>query len=131
MIIKYIADDGKEFETEEECAEYEYCLKMKDAFPTTRFFVTPEGKAAPFNATAEFCESLWFIEINDLNEAEKLHEWFNNCGFDSPWGRGYRACDKVTLGRFFWDSQRDEWRNVEELYKVYWNTRAVFERRAD
>ena len=131
MTIKYIADNGTEFETQEACEEYEYCLKMRGAFPTTRFFVTPEGKAAPFNATAEFCESLWFIEVNDLDEAEKLHQWFNDCGCGSPWGRAYRACDKVTLGRFFWDSQRDEWRNVEELYKTYWNTRAVFERRAD
>ena len=127
MIIKYIADDGKEFETEAECEEYEYCLKMKDAFPTTRFFVTPEGKAAPFNATAEFCDSLWFIEVNDLDEAEKLHRWFIDCGFDSPWGRGYRSCDK-SCGRFFWDSNRDEWHNIEELYTVYANAREVFTR---
>ena len=127
MIIKYIADDGREFETEEECREYEYVNNMKDKFPTTRFF-NREGKAVPFIATCEFCEQLFYVEVNDIEEANRLYEWFNDCGFDSIWHHDFKKGRVITLGRFFYDVEEDRWRNVDELYNAYKNIEEVFTR---
>lgn len=131
MYVKYFADDDTEFETEEECEQYEYNMKMKDKFPTTRFF-NRNGKAVPFMASLEFCEGLFYIEVNNMDEALLLHEWFNDCGMESPWvPRCYRDGTTITIGRFFYDTDIDRWRNIEELYKAYADVRDIFQRDAE
>lgn len=127
MYVKYFADDGREFETEEECEQYEYNLKMKDKFPTTRFF-NRIGKAVPFLASCEFCENLFYVEVSNMDEALLLHQWFQDCGMESPWQpRYWRDGATITLGRFFYDTEEDRWRNIEELYKAYQDVLNIFE----
>ena len=127
MKVVYIADDGAQFEDEDECKEYEYVNQMKGKFPTTRFF-NRECQAVPFLATCEFCESLFYVEVNDFEEANRLHEWFNDCGFDSIWRRDFKKGRNITLGRFFYDTKEDGWRNVDELYNAYKSVEEVFTR---
>lgn len=126
MKVVYIADDGTQFETEEACEEYEYANKMKGKFPTTRFF-NRDGQEVPFLATCEFCERLFYVEVNDMEEALLLNTWFNDCGMDSIWHHDYKRGRNVTLGRFFYDTEEDKWRNVEELYAAYQEVLDVFE----
>ena len=133
MRVVYIADDDTQFETEEECEQYEYVNRMKDKFPTTRFF-NRIGEEVPFLATSEFCENLFYIDVRNLEEATLLNQWFADCGFDSPWkheywGRhGYLVEEVIaSVGRFFYDTEEDRWRNIEELYAAYQKVLNIFE----
>lgn len=127
MRVLYIADDDTQFETEEECEQYEYVNRMKDKFPTTRFF-NRIGDEVPFLATTDFCENLFYIDVRNLEEAILLHRWFDDCGFDSPWKPArWRDNGEVTIGRFFYDTEEDKWRNIEELYAAYQKVLNIFE----
>lgn len=127
MYMKYFADDGREFDNEEECEQYEYAMKMKGKFLTTRFF-NRDGKVVPFLASSEFCENLFYIEVNNMDEALLLHNWFQDYGFESPWSpKRFRDGTNITTGRFFYDSDIDKWRNIEELYMAYQDVLDIFE----
>ena len=126
MRVAYFADDGSEFDNEEECEQYEYNLRMKDKFPTTRFF-NRVGKVVPFLASCEFCENLFYVDVSNMDEALLLHQWFQDCGFDSIWPRDFHRGVTITLGRFFYDTEEDRWRNIEELYKAYQDVLDIFE----
>ena len=119
MRVVYIADDGTQFEDEDECKEYEYADKMKDKFPTTRFY-SNRGKPMQFIGTCEFCENIFYFDVRTLEEAELLHQFFIDCGFDSPWKRK-RWDEEVTV------SEEDRWRNIEELYAAYQKVLNIFE----
>ena len=127
MRVVYIADDGTQFEDEYECKEYEYVGKMKDKFPTTRFYSNC-GKPLQFVGTCEFCESLYYLDVRTQEEAELLHQFFIDCGFDSPWKRGHWG-EEVTasIGYYFYDTEEDRWRNIEELYAAYQKVLNIFE----
>ena len=127
MKVVYIADDGTQFEDEDECKEYEYASEMKDKFPTTRFFDI-HCKPMEFVGTWEFCESLFYFDARTQEEAELLHQFFIYHGYDSPWKR-QRWNEKVTVstGRYFYDTDEENWRNVEELYAVYQKMLNIFE----
>ena len=127
MRVIYIADDGTQFEDEYACKEYEYVGKMKDKFPTTRFF-NSHGKPMEFVGTCEFCEGLYYFDVRTRDEAELLHQFFIDCGFDSPWKR-QRWDEEVTIsiGYYFYDTNEDKWRNIEELYAAYQEVLNVFE----
>lgn len=127
MRVVYFADDGTQFDTEEECEQYEYVNSMKDKFPTTRFF-NRIGKEVPFLATTEFCENIFYLDVRDLDEATLLHQWFQDCGFDSPWKPAHwRDGATITIGYFFYDTDEDKWRNIEELYEAYQKVLNIFE----
>jgi hypothetical protein len=127
MRVVYFADDGTQFDTEEECEQYEYVNSMKDKFPTTRFF-NRIGKEVPFLATTEFCENIFYLDVRDLDEATLLHQWFQDCGFDSPWKpERWRDGATITIGYFFYDTDEDKWRNIEELYEAYQKVLNIFE----
>lgn len=127
MKVVYIADDGTQFEDEDACKEYEYVDKMKGKFPTTRFFDI-HCKPMKFIGTGEFCESLFYFDVRTHEEAELLHQFFIDCGFDSPWKR-QRWSEKVTIstGYYFYDTEEERWRNVEELYAIYKEKLKIFE----
>ena len=127
MRVVYIADDGTQFEDECECKEYEYVGKMNGKFPTTRFF-NCRGKLVEFIGTCEFCENLYYFDVRTQEEAELLHQFFIDCGFDSPWKR--RRWDEeltISIGYYFYDTEEDRWRNIEELYAAYQKVLNIFE----
>ena len=127
MKIVYIANDGTQFEDEDMCREYEYADKMKGKFPTTRFYNSC-GKPMQFIGTCEFCENLFYFDVRTREEAELLHQFFIDCGFDSPWKPQHWGREMViSIGYYFYDTDEDRWRNIEELYVAYQKVLNVFE----
>ena len=126
MKVVYIADDGTQFDDEYACKKYEYICKMDGKFPTTRFY-NDRGKPMKFIGTSGFCENISYFDVRTQEEAELLHQFFIDCGYDSPWERK-RWDEKLTIsvGRYFYDTQEERWRNVEELYAAYQDVLNIF-----
>lgn len=110
MTIKniYIADDGEEFETEEECLEYEEqlrCIDGVDMFTYTFEKCNQGGLEAFEHATYMF--------ISDPDRAEKYFEYVQReGGYDTP---GYFIpgdCLRYDERSDSWINMRDE---IQEL----------------
>lgn len=125
MKCVWIADDGTQFAYEDECEEYEHNLKYQSIAPTARFF-DRSGIEIPFCPTAEYCESLYYIEVSNKEETPALKEWFNSMGYESPWDT-----DNEVMGRWFFDTCQCKWRNINELYAAYQEMLEIFEAQED
>jgi len=121
MKCVWFADDGTQFTDEYECEEYERNLKYKNIAPTTRFFDC-NGREVPFRPTAEYCERLYYIEVSNKEETPALTQWFDEMGYDSPWDT-----TNEVMGRWFFDTYNNKWRNINELYDAYKEVLDVFE----
>lgn len=127
MRIVYIADDGTQFNDEDSCMEYEAKGKYANKIKRARFF-NDDGVPMTFIGTAEQCEDCFYFEVFDLEEAQAIQDWFNDCGMDTPFYDRLRREVVLCTGRFFFDCDQNRWRNVMELYKEYTNVNDIFEK---
>lgn len=67
----YIAEDGKEFETEEECREYESSLD----FSSVAFFM--DNKKRILEPNLDAMDSVWYMVIKNSQEAPDLIEYID------------------------------------------------------
>ena len=98
----YIADDGNEFDTEEECREYED--EFKQLMSSVQFFDEYFIKCH----TPEDIESdAVYVYIRDSKKAEKLFDrLFNMISFEVPFFVSYKS------GDILWYTENGEWVNV-------------------
>lgn len=106
MIIKqlYIADDGTEFEDEEECVKYE---QEKEAFGIRgmAFLLTEDYKLLPL--LPKSLEDAWFIVIEDTEAIPLLIEWSKQYGIYHPWDRYSRLPHHP--GIYFFRADGEQW----------------------
>ena len=105
----YIADDGEEFETEEECAAHERCMKTLPGtlgFDDAAVFQNP----ADSNADEAFSRSE-YIFIVDEEEAAKTFEYFG-----SEYGYTVPATTYHTGDILRYDYDKDVWVNMVKEY---------------
>lgn len=119
-VIKYVADDGTEFEEEDECLDYERkTLLANFSYRGLRAFNGNKQELSVENYTE--IESLldisWFLiipnkikdEFAEALQEEVGHNSFSYCIDDSE--------DDENL--FYWDDQEDCWKNYKyELAKL-------------
>lgn len=120
MQIIYRADDGTEFYSEEECEAYEDKKKIAAMNLQSRFF-TSDGDPMDINDLYNCIENGWYMEIANMEEARFIAEYTEReVGITLFTTKPY-------MGRFYWDDNVDEWRNIEELYKAYAKKLKIFE----
>lgn len=131
MRTVYIADDGTEFKTEKECRDYE--LKTADFFEECAHVLAYDdyGDKINFNNfEMEDMESafqdIWHIQFN----TQKAIDLFCEIG-QSQYGLMYIKDDirrKVQVGeRYYYDTEEDVWRCLEDSYKELDKIAAIFE----
>ena len=115
--ILYIADDGAEFEDEDECLSYEKTLKF-DFIKDDITFWDEHFKKLSINEE-DLADKAFYVKI----DSEKAYNWFNNL----LWEEGYATLEKCVSNRpkvtglYFYDSYRDVWKQLEgELNDLYY-----------
>ena len=120
MQIIYRADDGTDFYSEGECETYENKKKIAAMNLQSRFFDS-DGNLMDITDLYYCIENGWYMEIANMAEAQFIAE--------------YAECEvgitlfavRPCMGRFYWDNNAEEWRNVEELYAIYAEKLKIFE----
>ena len=95
IIYKYIADDGEEFDIEEECIEYEETIL---AYRKLNMFDHSGEKT-------NLIDEAWYIEIpDDENESciSSLETYYGLCN------------PPTHAGRWFYDDYKDTWKCLED-----------------
>jgi len=99
--ITYIADDGEEFATEEQCYAYEH--RFDDAKDSV-IFLDGEFNVIPWGDLEKIYDNFIYLVIRDEEKAHDLfwaiHEW-ENC-FEMP--KGYQTGDFIA-----WDCANEEY----------------------
>lgn len=120
MEIIYRADDGREFDNEEECEAYENQQKIRNMNLQSRFF-DENGRLLPIEDIIYCVEHAWYMEIATMEEARFLAEYAERevgiILFE----------DKPQVGRFYF-IENEEWRPIEDLYQRYVKVKNIFER---
>lgn len=105
----YIADDGEEFEDEEECLAYEEQMKSIDGVELfTYTFENCTGQGG-WNAY----EHATYMFIRDPDKAKKYFQYIlEQCGYDSPTDCRPGDCFRLDERTGDWINMRDE---IQEL----------------
>lgn len=104
-VTKYVADDGKEFEDEEECLEYEQLQKL--ASIDRQFLMLDARFNKVENPVRDFDEVVYIYVWTD-EAAKKLHEVLGR-EWPDPWDYYH-----TTAGVWFMCEERDRWILVDE-----------------
>lgn len=107
-VTKYIADDGMEFEDEEECLEYEQ--RMALSCIKGQFLMLNDEFKEVENPICNFDE-VTYIYVKTDYAAEKLHEVLTK-EWNVPWDY-----DPKTAGVWFKCDERDRWIHLDEERK--------------
>lgn len=116
MIIKYFADDGAEFETEEDCQLYENTLKhskMPLMFDIRENPIAPESIINGMVSPAYVA----YVLFRSLEEYESFRFWSDYFGYEAP---ELDEEDAVYPKKFFWNDPHGydgEWCDVDEEIK--------------
>lgn len=105
MQIKYISDDGREFQNELECLEYEKDLQ-KAQFNDTLFLFDDDGNRVKI----EKFEQVYFINAKTDEAAQFLHDEWNGY-YLTPWT--HKNIPKAGCYLFY----EDDWHTLEEYLK--------------
>ena len=115
--IIYIADDGAEFEDEDECLDYERAMKFGDVERDITFWDRYFRKLSIDNP--DLADDAIYVKV----DTEKAYDWFNNYLYEE----GYTTlADCITprpklTGLYFYDSNNEVWKQLEgELDSLYW-----------
>jgi hypothetical protein len=129
MIVKYFADDGTEFESEEDCQFYENRLghsKIPLMFDARENPITPE---AIINGT-ESLAYVAYLLFRSLEEYENFRFWSDYYGYEAPeFGGEYAIYPK----RFFWNDPSGydgEWCDLDAEIKRLEEIKEFFEKGA-
>lgn len=122
MCSSDLADDGTDFFNEDDCTEYEEKQRISGMKLASRFWDN-KGRPMVINNLAETVEHAYYAELATDEEAVFIdgyaYEKVGCCIFED-------TC-YAKAGRYYYDSYRDAWKNIEELNKPYREVLAVFE----
>jgi len=115
--IIYVADDGTEFEDEDECFDYERAIKFGDVEKDITFWDRYFRKLNIENP--DLADDAVYVKV----DTEKAYDWFNNYLREEEY---ITLADCVTprpklTGLYFYDTNNDVWKQLEgEFYELYW-----------
>ena len=123
MKIIYKSDDGREFETEQDCREYENstgkiietCIEEIDAYESNgnRIYFSLIDNA---DELEEAFEDIWYIKFKTQKAIDMFDDLVGE--FEVPNLRKGVAVVEINK-RYYYDSIKDCWTSVEsELYRI-------------
>lgn len=116
-ITKYIADDGKEFDDEDECLNYERGTKIKKVYGFKAYNRQGEEifpKDYISSDMDDFVYDAYYIRITNIQGWEEFEELCND-EFDTYF---YDGLDEISeTGLYFKDDDHDCWTNWDYEYE--------------
>lgn len=105
MIIRYVADDGREFESENDCLEYERKAYIKKFSKEIRMF-DPSGNRVPVE---NGITDVFYLEVTTDEAAEAFEKFYNDSFTPWDWNEMPKA------GKWYYDENDDNWYLVQDL----------------
>lgn len=122
MEIVYRAYDGTEFNNEDDCVEYEEKQRLHGIKLASRFW-DKKGHPLVIEDLAGTVKYAYYAELATDEEAVFIDSYAYKkvgcCIFEDT--------GDAKAGRYYYDSDNDVWKNIEELNKQYREVLAVFE----
>lgn len=97
-IIKYIAEDGKVFDTEYECYDYEMELNK----PSSKQLKLIGETMEPLPISTEGIDRSYYMIINDVNALRWVVNISEDYGYSHP----------TSVGKFYYDTENGEWKDA-------------------
>ena len=121
-ITKYISDDGKEFDDEDECLDYERGIKIKKVYGFKAY--DRQGKEIfPKDYVSDmdyFTYDAYYIKVTDIRGWEEFEELCRD-EFDTYFCDGLE--DISETGLYFKDDDHDYWTSWDYEYEKLRNIR--------
>ena len=108
MKIIYEAFDGKTFETESACVNYEKEKWANDLPENTVYFYSMNYQPLP--VTEESTYDTFFIRVNEIND--KVIDFFEH--LEEAGGADLPDIETFGVGLYQYNTEDDYWENVEE-----------------
>lgn len=113
----YRADDGTEFEEEEECRDYERQQELM-AHPFKSHIYITDGTEISLKDIDRNINDIYYLDIISVEDWKVFYElMYDNYGCTIPHGPG----------KWYYDRTRDEWCNFAALEHKYQNIKKIFE----
>ena len=113
-ITKYVANDGTEFEDEEECRYYEMTEGMK-TIKGVKFFSENGKEITNYSSLEDLLNSSYFIKITNENDFDKFEEIISDEFGGDYWADGWNSLRGET-GLFYYDKDFERWISWDEQY---------------
>lgn len=100
-IIKYVAFDGKEFDNEDDCFNYEWSPQITEMM-NKHFTLYNQNKEKIEVIKFGDIDKVFFVNIKTLAGLQFFHKWSDDCGVESPfYEKNYE--DESELGIWGWE----------------------------
>jgi hypothetical protein len=100
-ITKFVAEDGAEFDTAQECQNYEYTNLFKKVKGLTLY--TKDRKVVEMGADMVF-DDVEYVKVMNIEAVKVLHSFCETNQYISPFERvAKKNLNEATLGLYFWD----------------------------
>ena len=115
-VTKYIADDGKEFDYEDDCLDYERGLKIKEIYGFKAYDrqgkeIFPKDYVKDMD---DFVYDVCYIKVTNIQGWEEFEELCN----DEFGTYFYDGLDEISeTGLYFKDDDHDYWASWEAEYE--------------
>ena len=120
MRIVFVANDGRQFDNQWECENYEERQKIASYNLKSRFF-DEDRVLMDITDLTRCVEQGWYMEIASMEEAKLIAKYAEESVgivlFE----------DKPQVGRFYFDGNDEQWHPIEDLYIPYARALRVFE----
>lgn len=113
-ITKYVANDGTEFDNEDECRYYEVTESMK-TIKGVKFFFGNGEEITNYSSLEDLVDLSSFIKITDKNDFNKFEEMVFDELHRHYWAYGWDDLKDKT-GLFYYDEVFDGWMSWDEQY---------------
>ena len=110
----YVANDGQKFDSEWECAEYEFSKGFENI---SEMLMLWDGDGDKMKITHRTnLGKAYAIYCSSLTAAKFLKEWGDKDGVATPYDEIDLDTKEVPLGTFIW--YLDQWRKSEEIIEL-------------
>ena len=114
--IRYFeAFDGKQFDNEDECLDYEFTKRVE---PLKKMLIFWNGRGQKMNIENSYdIDNAWAIRCTSIDAATFLKEWGDREECRTPYDEIDLEYDVVPLGNFIYFA--DEWHLVSDIFDYY------------
>lgn len=129
MNIIYRAKDGREFDEQYECELYEAMLTVLENPFTSVFKDSQRNVISLFDEVGNIRDDIIYMTVASDEEARRIYELCSDRGANTPWDDNVRwhGKDACKAGRYFWDSNTEEWVNFAEFVEHFNFIHSAFE----
>ena len=116
--ITYVAIDGREFEDEQECIDYEKSLKLNNLCRSTTFL---DEEFQIMDIKTLDPQQVYYIYVNNDDDKKFINDFFTENWSSSPFSTGYGQYTNLSeySGWFYFDTNQDEWKHFETEIQIY------------